>query len=52
MDRPEKKLKSGKEKIAFDDNDLEGMTQSHDDALVVALKIRGFLVKRDDRLGE
>lgn len=47
MDRLKKKLKSGKEKIAFNDDDLEGTTQSHDDTLVVALRIGRLLVKRD-----
>ena len=32
--------------IAFDEEDLEGMIQSHDDALVVTARISGFLVKR------
>ena len=32
--------------IAFDEEDLEGMIQSHDDALVVTTRISGFLVKR------
>ena len=30
----------------FDENDLEGMSQLHDDALVVTSQIGGFLVKR------
>ena len=34
------------EPIAFDDEDLEGTTQPHDDALVIAAQISGFLVKR------
>ena len=46
MERPRKKPRSTKEKIAFDNDDLEGTTQSHDDALVVTLKIGGFLIKR------
>ena len=32
--------------IAFDDEDLKGMIQPHDDALVIAARISGFLVKR------
>ena len=32
--------------LAFDDGDLEGTIQPHDDALVVAARISGFLVKR------
>ena len=43
---PEKKVKIGQEPTAVDDNDLEGTIQSHDDALVVAARISGFLVKR------
>ena len=35
-----------KEKIAFDDDDLKGTMESHDDAIVVTLRIGGFLVKR------
>ena len=30
-----------KEKIAFDDDDLEGTMESHDDAIVVTLRIGG-----------
>ena len=32
--------------ITFDEEDLEGMIQLHDDALVVTARINGFLVKR------
>ena len=32
---PEKKMKFAREPISFDDDDLEGMIQPHDDALVV-----------------
>ena len=42
----DKKLKYTRESIAFDDNDLEGTIQPHDDALVVAARINGFIVKR------
>ena len=42
----EKKLKYTREPIAFDDNGLEGTIQPHDDALVVAAQINGFIVKR------
>ena len=35
-----------REPLAFDDNDLEGTIQPHDDALVVMAQIRGFIVKR------
>ena len=41
---PEKKMRVGRELIAFGDEDLEGMIQSHDDALVVTVRINGFLV--------
>ena len=34
------------EPIAFDNEDLEGTTQPHDDALVIVAWISGFLVKR------
>ena len=43
---PEKKVKSSREPIAFDDDDLEGTIQSYDDALVVTGQINDFLVKR------
>ena len=35
-----------REPLAFDDNDLEGTIQPHDDALVVMAQIKGFIVKR------
>nr|XP_023910589.1 uncharacterized protein LOC112022246 [Quercus suber] len=41
-----KRMKPTKEPIAFDDSDLEGTVQPHDDALVVYARIGGFLVKR------
>ena len=34
------------EPIAFNDEDLEGMTQPHDDVLVVTAWINGFIMKR------
>ena len=43
---PEKKMKFAREPIAFEDDDLEGTIQPHDDALVVTARISGFLVKR------
>ena len=43
---PEKKLKYIQEPIAFNDDDLKGTIQPHDDALVVATRINGFIVKR------
>ena len=46
VDHLGKKLKPSKEKIAFDDDDLEGTTQPHGDVLVVTLKIGVFLLKR------
>ena len=46
MERPRKKPQSTKEKIAFDNNDLEGTTKPHDHTLVVTLRIGGFLIKR------
>ena len=42
----EKRLKYTRESITFNDDDLEGMTQPHDDALVVTTRINGFIVKR------
>ena len=46
MQPPEKKMKIGREPIAFNDDDLEGTIQPHDDALVVTVRINGFIVKR------
>ena len=43
---PEKKLKVAREPISFNDDDLEGTIQPHDDALVVITRIKGFIVKR------
>ena len=43
---PVKKMKSQLEPIAFDDEDLEGTIQPHDDALVITARIGSFLVKR------
>ena len=46
-DQPlEKKIKIGRKPIAFDNDNLEGTIQLHDDALVVIAQINGFLVKR------
>ena len=42
----EKRLKYTRESITFNDDDLEGMTQPHDDALVITAWINGFIVKR------
>ena len=39
-------MKIGREPIAFEDEDLEGMIQPHDDALVVTAQISGFLVNK------
>ena len=39
-------MRVGREPIAFEDDDLEGTIQPHDDALVVTMQISGFLVKR------
>ena len=43
---PEKKMKISRGPITFDEEDLEGTIQLHDDALVVMAQISGFLVKR------
>ena len=42
----EKKLKFTRLAIAFNDNDLEGTIQPHDNALVVIAQINGCIVKR------
>ena len=42
----EKKMKYTWELIAFNDDDLEGTTQPHYDALVVTARINNFIVKR------
>ncbi|XP_075663081.1 uncharacterized protein LOC142632590 [Castanea sativa] len=42
----EKKLRYIKPPIAFDDDDMEGTIQLHEDALVVTARIKDFLVKR------
>ena len=41
-----KRPKLSRELIEFGDEDLEGTTQLHDEALVLTSKIRGFVVKR------
>ena len=41
-----KRTKYARELIAFNDEDLEGITQPYDDALVVTARINGFIVKR------
>ena len=42
----EKKMKFSQEPFAFDDDNLKGTIQPHDDALVVMARISGFQVKR------
>ena len=44
--QPTKRTKCRLKPIAFDDEDLEGTIQPHDDALVIVARISGFLVKR------
>jgi len=39
-------MKVGRLAISFDEEDLEGTIQPHDDALVMTARISGFLVKR------
>ena len=49
-----KKMRFTREPIAFNENDLEGTIQPHDDALVVTTIINGFIVKKvmvDQRSG-
>ncbi|XP_075659209.1 uncharacterized protein LOC142629107 [Castanea sativa] len=41
-----KRQRYTRQPIAFDDDDLEGTTQPHHDALIVTARIRGFIVKR------
>ena len=51
----EKRIKVGRVPISFDEEDLEGTIQPHDDLLVVTAWISGFLVKRviiESRLGK
>ena len=43
---PGKKMKFAWEPVSFEDDDLEGTIQPHDDTLVVTARINGFLVKR------
>ncbi|XP_075655703.1 uncharacterized protein LOC142625848 [Castanea sativa] len=43
---PGKRPRYNRQPIAFDDDDLEGTTQPHHDALIVTARIRGFIVKR------
>ena len=44
--RPEKRLKLNKDPITFNEDGLEKTSQPHDYALVVTLRIGGFLMKR------
>ena len=46
IDRPKKKLRRTSILIIFGETNLEGISQPHDDALVVTSRISGFLVKR------
>lgn len=46
LGRPKKRLRLSMDSITFDENDLEGTLQPHDDVLVVTSWIRGFLAKR------
>lgn len=46
VNHPRKKLKSSREKIAFDDDNLDETMQPHSDALAITLRIKGFLIKR------
>ena len=43
---PEKKPRVSRGPIEFGDEDLEGTTQSHDNALIVTARIGGFVIKR------
>ena len=44
--QPVKKMESQSKPIAFDDEDLEGTIQPHDDVLVITARTSSFLVKR------
>ncbi|XP_030930617.1 uncharacterized protein LOC115956350 [Quercus lobata] len=46
INRPKKRPKVNRDLITFDEEDLEGTSQPHDDALVMTSRIGGFLVKR------
>nr|XP_023909543.1 uncharacterized protein LOC112021209 [Quercus suber] len=49
-----KKMKPTREPITFDDSDLEGMVQPHDEVLIVKARVDGFIVNRimiDQRSG-
>ena len=46
VDRPKKRSRRTLVPITFSEADLEGMSQPHDDALVVTSWIDGFLVKK------
>ncbi|XP_023886536.1 uncharacterized protein LOC111998674 [Quercus suber] len=43
---PEKKVKLARKTLAFDEDNLEGTIQPHDNALVVMVSVSSFLVKR------
>ena len=50
---PGKKMKFAREPVSFNDDDLEGTIQPHDDALVVTAQIKWLLSKKgDDRPGK
>ena len=42
----EKRIKFSREPLAFDNDELEGTIQPHDDVLVVMARISGFAMKR------
>ena len=42
----ERKMTFAREPIAFNDDDLEGTIQLHDDVLVATARINGFIVKK------
>ena len=46
IDRLEKRPRVNRDSITFDEEDMEGMSQPHDDALVLTSRIGGYLVKR------
>ena len=46
IDRPKKRLRVNRDQIIFYEEDMKGMSQPHNDDLVVTSQIGGFLTKR------
>lgn len=45
---PGRKPRSSKEKISFNDDDLKGTTQPHDDTRVVTIRIKRVTIDQDN----